>query len=136
MRQLGETEKAMSARLVALEIAEFLRSREPQILCVFGRWGVGKTFAWQHYLRNAQAAGGVTFDRYAYVSLFGRTSIADARDAIVEATVDSRVQGLLPNLDSFETVVGSAFKMINLAKPFLPFIPKTTGYGEGANRLL
>lgn len=38
--------------LVASEIGRFLASVEPGVLCIRGRWGVGKTFAWKQHLTD------------------------------------------------------------------------------------
>lgn len=37
----------MSAELAIKEIQRFLASGEAEVLCVKGRWGVGKTYAWR-----------------------------------------------------------------------------------------
>jgi hypothetical protein len=36
----------MSTVLIAAEIRRFLASDVPEVLCVSGMWGVGKTFTW------------------------------------------------------------------------------------------
>jgi hypothetical protein len=36
----------MSATLVEKEIERFLASPEPEVLCLRGKWGVGKTYSW------------------------------------------------------------------------------------------
>ena len=45
----------MSTELVEVEkeIARFLVSPEPEVLCISGKWGVGKTFSWNVFLRTA-----------------------------------------------------------------------------------
>jgi hypothetical protein len=78
---------SMSTALVAAEISRFLASKEPQVLCIKGKWGVGKTFAWRKYLADAESEKASAFDRYSYVSLFGLNSLDDLRYAIVEGTV-------------------------------------------------
>lgn len=77
----------MSTNAVRLEIARFLATPDPEVLCLQGKWGVGKTFAWQRYVEDTQAADGVALERYAFVSLFGVNSIEQLRLAIVENTV-------------------------------------------------
>jgi hypothetical protein len=95
----------VSIKLLAAELARFLGSAEPEVLCITGKWGVGKTFAWNHYLREAQDKGNVRLAKYAYVSLFGRNSLDDVRTAIVESTVNSRAAGRKPDLQSFKSVL-------------------------------
>lgn len=77
----------MSLTLVEAEIRRFLASEEPEVLCIKGKWGVGKTFAWRKYLADAEALKASAFDRYSYVSLFGLNSLDDLRYAIVEGSV-------------------------------------------------
>src|SRR3546814_9091440 len=77
----------MSAELAIKEIQRFLASGEAEVLCVKGRWGVGKTYAWRHYLEDAQEKGKLPKADYAYVSLFGLNSQDALRHAIFESTV-------------------------------------------------
>ena len=43
----------MSAQLVRQEILAFLRTSDPSVHCIRGRWGVGKTFTWNRALSRA-----------------------------------------------------------------------------------
>lgn len=77
----------MSAALVIEEIRRFLASEKAEVLCVKGRWGVGKTYAWRHYLHEARRDKTLHATKYSYVSLFGLNSLDDVRYAIFEGTV-------------------------------------------------
>lgn len=77
----------MSTAFVRAEIERFLQSSSPEVLCISGRWGVGKTYSWQTFLKAAENAKQVGVGRYAYVSLFGLISLGELRNAIVENTV-------------------------------------------------
>jgi Cdc6-like AAA superfamily ATPase len=90
----------MSIKLLATELSRFFGSVEPEVLCITGKWGVGKTYAWNYYLRQAQDGHNVKLAKYAYVSLFGRNSLDDVRAAIVENTVNSGTPGEKPDLKS------------------------------------
>ncbi len=79
----------MSIKLVESEILRFLASPEPEVTCITGRWGVGKTFAWNKYLRGAKDGSKIGLKRYSYVSLFGINSLDDFKYAIFENTVQS-----------------------------------------------
>jgi hypothetical protein len=92
---------SMSLSLLEAEIRTFLNTKSPEILCVFGKWGVGKTFAWNRYLAEAQASRSICLPRYSYVSLFGKSSIQEVREAIVENSVDSTQINLKPSLHTF-----------------------------------
>jgi hypothetical protein len=78
---------AMSTAIVRAEIERFIQSSAPEVLCISGRWGVGKTYSWQTFFTEAETAAKVGVGRYAYVSLFGLTSLGELRNAIVENTV-------------------------------------------------
>ena len=122
--------------MFAAELTRFLSSAEPEVLCVTGRWGVGKTFTWNHYLKLAQDAKIVALDKYAYVSLFGRNSLDDVRTAIVENTVDSRIVGKTPDLASFTSLFAQAESNAKLITKFARFFPGAAQYVESAHRAL
>ena len=120
----------MSLGLFASEIERFLRTRDPEVLCITGKWGVGKTFAWNNYLAKAQEARQVGLEKYSYLSLFGRDSLDDLRAAIVENTIDSRKIGGRPNLDTFVDSLGKLKSLTGKLSSWanlLPFDPKHVG---------
>jgi hypothetical protein len=68
----------VSVALIENEIRRLLSTKDPEVVCIRGRWGVGKTFAWRHYLADAHAQkGDIALKCYAYVSLFGMNSLDD-----------------------------------------------------------
>ena len=69
----------MSLALLEHEIKRFLSVDAPEVICVRGKWGVGKTFAWNRYLAAARDAQAIKLDRYSYVSLFGIGSLDELR---------------------------------------------------------
>lgn len=77
----------MSIKLSKSEMARFLASDTPEILCVRGSWGVGKTYAWREAINAAALLGEVALLRYAYVSLFGLENVSSVRSAIFDNTV-------------------------------------------------
>jgi hypothetical protein len=76
--------KMTTTAAVQAEIERFLRSGEPEVLCITGDWGVGKTFNWQMILDRLRAAKQVTLGRYSYVSLFGIDSLAGFKQSLFE----------------------------------------------------
>lgn len=77
----------MSTKNVQEEIKKFLKSKEPEVLCVRGKWGTGKTYNWKAIAKTAKDEKfGIGFGTYAYVSLFGVTSITDVKMQIVLST--------------------------------------------------
>lgn len=77
----------MSVELVRKEIERFLESADPEVLCLRGDWGVGKTFTWNSILRAACLDKRIGLKKYAYVSMFGLNSLDDCRRTIFENTV-------------------------------------------------
>ena len=47
----------MSIKLVEREVTRFLKDPEPEFMCIMGKWGVGKTYAWTQFLKEAIARG-------------------------------------------------------------------------------
>lgn len=57
---------------------------EDKVLVIKGNWGVGKTFSWNAYIEARIAAKDLHQIAYSYVSLFGKTSLADIRASIFQ----------------------------------------------------
>jgi KAP family P-loop domain len=69
--------------LVQAEIARFLRSPNPEVLCISGTWGIGKTHLWKDVLKETVASKDKpAFLDYSYVSLFGVDSLEGLRQSI------------------------------------------------------
>ncbi|MBZ9998031.1 hypothetical protein [Mesorhizobium sp. BH1-1-4] len=78
----------MSTQLVRDQIAAFLKTETPEVLCIRGRWGTGKTYNWQTTIKQLKGkAETVALSQYAYVSLFGVGSINQIKAAILQNTV-------------------------------------------------
>jgi hypothetical protein len=75
---------ATSLEFTKAEIARFLRGFDPEVLCVSGEWGVGKTFLWRSELDTLRKARELSLTRYSYVSLFGMNSLDDVKSSIFE----------------------------------------------------
>jgi hypothetical protein len=75
----------MSTAVVKSVVRDFLLSGSSEILAIKGAWGVGKTFAWNQMLRELKHD--IKLEHYSYVSLFGITSIADLRIAILAKAI-------------------------------------------------
>jgi hypothetical protein len=92
----------VAIELIESEIRRFLSSTEPEVICIRGRWGVGKTFAWNRYLGEARAAHQIGLKRYAYLSLFGLTSLEELKFSIFENSVPSDKEAE-PNLETLKS---------------------------------
>src|SRR5579863_967248 len=94
--------------LAKREILRFLDSEEPEVLCLRGKWSVGKTFSWKRYLEEASSANCIKLNRYAYVSLFGVNSLNALKYSIFENTVGKEQVTSDASLETFRSVVESA----------------------------
>jgi hypothetical protein len=75
----------MSIEIINKQLEKFLQSNNPEILCLRGKWGVGKTFLWNTALQNKES---ISLKRYSYVSLFGITSLDELKIAIFAESKD------------------------------------------------
>ena len=102
-RESGQSwRESVSIELIDGEIRRFLFAPQPEVLCIRGRWGVGKTFAWNRCLREARAVKKIGLKRYSYVSLFGLTSLDDLKFSIFENTVRSEME-VKPSLETLRS---------------------------------
>jgi hypothetical protein len=120
----------LSIALVNSEISKFLESKAPEVLCVRGKWGVGKTYAWTKQLEQAQAASNIALPRYSYVSLFGVNSLDELKLSIFENVLtlsDGQLKADLNTLDSFvNSNLGQWRKLTRLVQS-IPFVRSFIG---------
>lgn len=113
----------MTLKLIEAEIRRFLSSSDPEVLCIKGKWGVGKTFGWKKFLNEAkQKPGGVALKRYSYVSLFGLNSLEDLRFSVFESTVSGERIGTSPDEASFSQLVDKSGDLTRKMKPAIEAI--------------
>ncbi|MEZ8383039.1 P-loop NTPase fold protein [Vibrio splendidus] len=114
----------MSVHLVKEQVFEFLSTKNPEVIAIKGRWGVGKTFAWNAFIQDYK--NDIAVKSYSYVSLFGSNSIQDIRRSVFENTIDTGIIGesddlaaLKKNYKSVGKVIGrkSGNALKELAKP-------------------
>lgn len=123
----------MSTEKLKQEIRRFLASDDPEVICVTGKWGVGKTYAWTKYLADADSKKTINIPRYSYVSLFGRQSLDDVRSAIFENTVALTGKPASPTLDSVAASIGSRSRRL---ASLLKSAPKIKDYVAVSERIL
>jgi hypothetical protein len=92
----------MAVELVKQAIRAFLRTPTPQVLCIRGKWGVGKTFIWNEVFTQAEADGAVALPYYCYVSLFSLHSIDEVRQSIFENRVPTSEVRVEPTFESMK----------------------------------
>lgn len=95
----------MSVSLAKKTIAKFLETDVPEVICITGKWGVGKTYAWKTFFGELSAEGKIKLPYYSYVSLFGISSVDELRQTIFEDRTSSNNVELSPTLDSLREKV-------------------------------
>jgi hypothetical protein len=119
----------MSTQLIESEALRFLSSSEPEVICLTGRWGVGKTFAWRKYVQHAKDNKQIALERYSYVSLFGINSLDALKYTIFENTVRSSGIGIDPSLETLRSnALAVAERLGRRSVWFLQQIPRVTSY--------
>src|SRR5689334_11207407 len=109
----------MSLNLVKDEISRFLRRRDAEVICIRGKWGVGKTYTWSKQLALLHSKKEIALPRYSYVSLFGVNSLDELKFSIFENII-TLSEGLkkadLQTLDAYISKIGSWRKLARLAR--------------------
>lgn len=78
----------MSIKNVREAIERFLAEDKPQVLCIRGAWGTGKTYTWDDVLTKAARDGKVKAEKYAKASMFGLNSIKELKREIFQSAID------------------------------------------------
>lgn len=77
----------MTIEIVKQRLDSLMSSSSGRVLFLSGGWGCGKTFQWKSALDRAAKANGLP--RYAYVSLFGLSNLAEVRKRVAEEMVSA-----------------------------------------------
>jgi hypothetical protein len=122
----------VSIALIESEIQRFLLAEEPEVLCISGHWGVGKTFAWNRFLSDAKIKATIGLKHYSYVSLFGVTSLDEFKYSIFENSLQSSEIGVEPSLDTLESNTAATAKRFGRKSLwFLQTVPLINNYIGG-----
>lgn len=102
----------VSIEVVKKVIREFLVRERYEVLALKGDWGVGKTYAWKALISEPTQKHWPA--NYAYVSLFGLSSLAELRIAIISSRYapNSTVAESAGGLKSFADSLPAWFKAI------------------------
>jgi hypothetical protein len=104
-------QKPTALNLLREEIERFLASTKPEVLCIRGKWGVGKTYTWEMILREAHVAEGVKLSTYSYVSLFGLEGLDRLKASVFENAIAVENVGTEPSIES----LGASLKSLGKA---------------------
>lgn len=102
----------MSESLVKEQIQKFLKSDTPEVLVIKGRWGIGKTFNWNRYLKMFKED--VALGSYSYVSLFGLNSLTELKQAVFENKVAKAEIGEKPSVSQYAKKYTGIFKDLKI----------------------
>lgn len=125
----------MSLEPFYVEIERFLMRPDPEVLIISGKWGVGKTFAWNRLLKEARDSHHIALSKYAYVSLFGLAGLDAVNGAIFENTVASERAGASPDMDSLAATVKSAATSWRSGIKLARYIPGVSDYSQALEKL-
>lgn len=109
----------MSIEVLKSQIEKFLNNSTPEVMAIKGKWGVGKTYCWNKFLKEAKDSDRIKLEKYAYVSMFGINSLDAFKYAIFENVIDCNLIGVDANAETFQDNVGSLSK--KLGKKLLPY---------------
>lgn len=125
----------MTLRHLLDEFAAFLASDEAHVICVSGKWGVGKTHAWKRALLEASTKKASSLNKYSYVSLFGQNSLDDVRYAVFENTVPISRSQSEADISTLTTTLQDASAGWRKATKLLSFLPQTSDYVAGLSKI-
>ena len=91
----------MSIKEIKTQIDKFLESDTPEVIAIKGVWGVGKTYSWNKFLKEAKGREQIKLEKYSYVSLFGINSLEAFKTAIFENTVSKKLIDQNASIDTF-----------------------------------
>ena len=118
----------LTIEAVCERLDELLGTSKAKVLLLTGGWGAGKTYQWKHALQRAAVNG--NRPKYAYVSLFGLTSLGEVRKRIVEEMVSGvDLPGNAGTLGEEIENGGWRLKPFQIIKllPVFPYISKLEG---------
>jgi hypothetical protein len=107
-----------STNAVQSEIKRLLQSTDPEVLCIVGEWGVGKTYNWQTSVERLRNERSIGLMRYSYVSLFGINSLEGLKNSLfenLEVLVPEGASSLSRLLNSTNRVLAGAKRYTDIA---------------------
>jgi hypothetical protein len=105
-------QKLTPTQMVIKELGRFLEDKRPEVICVKGRWGVGKTHAWKNALQEAAASRKIALGTYSYVSLFGITTLEQLKYSIFENRTSGKAIATGADLESVSIGFNDIIKSI------------------------
>jgi len=93
----------MSIKKVQNVIDRFISNKDPEVLSIKGGWGVGKTYFWNSVIKAAASKSKHNaFTHYAYVSLFGITTLEELKSTLFEQIIEKSQIGKKFTIDNLK----------------------------------
>lgn len=118
----------MTIEMVQERLNALLEEGRPRVLLLTGGWGAGKTYQWKQARQRAAVLG--NRPPYAYVSLFGLTSLSEVRKRVAEETVAAiTLPGKAGTVGEAMQEGGWQLKPLQIMKllPVVPYLGKLEG---------
>ncbi|CAH1091327.1 KAP family NTPase [Candidatus Nitrotoga sp. 1052] len=103
----------MSIEVIKDQVFHFLSSDQPEVMAIKGEWGVGKTFSWKKFLKEASSTNKVKLERYSYVSLFGINTLEAFKYTIFENVVKREIIGTEASIETFKNNTASLIESLS-----------------------
>lgn len=92
----------MSISVIKQQIGKFLLSDATEVMAIKGAWGIGKTYSWEKFLKEAKNHNKIALNKYSYVSLFGLNSLSELKQSIFECVISRELIGTEPSIETFK----------------------------------
>lgn len=86
-------------------------SSDMQVAVVKGKWGVGKTYLWNEYIKEFIKSPQCKQVAYSYISLFGKTSLKDVKQSIFHSSKPIKPESVVDN--NFDSSFEEESKIFN-----------------------
>ncbi len=97
----------MSLAQIEPQIKKFLSTENAEVMVIKGKWGIGKTFAWNKFILSEKS--NIKLKKYSYVSLFGINSLDTFKYTIFEQKIACELIGKEVNLETLKNNVEAIF---------------------------
>lgn len=94
-----------------------------QVAVVKGKWGVGKTYFWNDYIKDHIKSPQCKQVAYSYISLFGKSSLNDVKQSIFQASKPIKSESTVD--DSFDSSFEEESRIFNRL-PWIRDVVKTS----------
>jgi hypothetical protein len=126
----------MSIEIIKSQINKFLSSKEPEVMAIKGSWGIGKTYSWKKFLKEAKDGKNIGLGMYSYISLFGINSLNEFKYSIFVNKIKRLEIGEDASIKSFTYNVNktlNAVKEKSVKLSILDFISKAFSRNSVSN---